>query len=49
MAAMMGESPDVTIAPGQNMLLNLLPGKETPFIGYPPELVELYKETLNPE
>ena len=46
---MMGESPDVTIAPGQNMLLNLLPGEELPFIGYPPELVELYKKTLNPE
>ncbi len=49
MAAMLGESPDVTISSGQNMLLNLLPGKETPFIGYPPDLVKLFKETLNAE
>ena len=47
MTAVQGDSPDITIAPGQNMLLNLTPSEETPFIGYPPELVELYKEKLD--
>lgn len=49
MTAIMGDSPDVILGHGSAILLNLSPGTETPFIGYPPELVPLYRQSLGAE
>ena len=47
MAAIMGESPDVILGNGSAILLNLTPGEQLDFIGFHPDLVKLYRESLN--
>ncbi len=47
MAAIMGDSPNVRLGNGSAILLNLSPGTEPAFVGYHPDLIPLYRHSLN--